>query len=485
LTGKTKRAVLAAIAGMLTAMCCALPQAARADAAAVLNRDAKLYERASTSARVAFKLSKGQTILLRATSGAWSKVTYRGKTAYMARKSLGKKSAKKLYAAEDIKLRKENDSASDALCQIKAGAVVYALDEQGSWFKALHQGYTGFVPKSALAAKKPKATKKPTPAPTPTPAPEAAYAKAKIRLYKRPSTSSQTGTIPKGAALTRYHYNSKSWAKVGYQGKTGYVAAKYLLEEPLATPTPKLTPTPKPTPTPAPTPTPKPTPEPSKYQELAPGDTGDDVKKLQTRLKALGWFGGTIGGNYLTRTTQAVKDFQSAAKLEADGVATAKTQEALYASGAPRQTAEDSGESTATPASGKVVALDWWTSDIQSIFYRGRTVVVTDVRTGLSWREKRLGGTNHADCEPLTAKDTAAMKAAYGGSWSWDRRPVWVSIDGVRYAASMNGMPHGSGPLDNGFAGHHCIHFVNSRTHGTNRVDAAHQAAIREATAAQ
>ena len=111
--------------------------------------------------------------------------------------------------------------------------------------------------------------------------------------------------------------------------------------------------------------------------------------------------------------------------------------------------------------------------------------MITDVRTGISWREARLGGNNHADCEPLTAQDTAALKAAYGGKWAWDRRPVWVSIDGVRYAASMNGKPHGAGPRDNDFPGHHCIHFTNSRTHGTNRVDPAHQAAIQEALAAQ
>ena len=49
----------------------------------------------------------------------------------------------------------------------------------------------------------------------------------------------------------------------------------------------------------------------------------------------------------------------------------------------------------------------------------------------------------------------------------------------------MNGMPHGSGPLDNGFSGHHCIHFVNSRTHGTNRVCPLHQAAIKKAVAAE
>ena len=134
------------------------------------------------------------------------------------------------------------------------------------------------------------------------------------------------------------------------------------------------------------------------------------------------------------------------------------------------------------PARGTAKEMDWWTSDIQMIFDRGVVAQITDVETGLTWREKRFGGTNHADCQPLTAADTAAMKKAYGGKWSWDRRAVFVTIDGINYAASINGMPHGSGSIkDNDFDGHHCIHFTNSRTHGSNSVCPKHQAAIRRA----
>ena len=65
------------------------------------------------------------------------------------------------------------------------------------------------------------------------------------------------------------------------------------------------------------------------------------------------------------------------------------------------------------------------------------------------------------------------------GSWSWERRAIWVTIDGVRYAASMNCMPHGEGAIkENGFPGHHCIHFLNSRTHGGDNLDPDHQACV-------
>lgn len=138
-----------------------------------------------------------------------------------------------------------------------------------------------------------------------------------------------------------------------------------------------------------------------------------------------------------------------------------------------------------TPVHGYAREMDWWTSDIQTIFARGVIAQITDVETGLTWREKRYGGKNHADCQPLTAADTAMMKKAYGGKWSWDRRAVFVTIKGVNYAASINGMPHGDDSIkDNNFDGHHCIHFTNSRTHASNKVCPLHQAAIRKAALA-
>ena len=223
------------------------------------------------------------------------------------------------------------------------------------------------------------------------------------------------------------------------------------------------------------------------------GDTGDAVKKLQTRLKELGYFSGTVGGNYQSLTQSAVAAFQSVAKLTSNGQADTETLALLFSDKAPKKPSDNNaatsngptGNSTVTPAKGTAIEMDWWTSDIQNIFARGVTAQITDVETGLSWREQRRGGYNHADVQPLTAADTAALKKAYGGKWSWNRRAIFVTINGVNYAASMNGMPHGGGSItNNNFDGHHCIHFTNSRTHGSNKVCSLHQAAIKKALAA-
>ena len=124
--------------------------------------------------------------------------------------------------------------------------------------------------------------------------------------------------------------------------------------------------------------------------------------------------------------------------------------------------------------------LDWeyaaW------IFDPGSEATVKDLVTGKQFRVKRYGGSNHADCEPLTSSDTAIMHDIYGGSWSWARRAVLVYTGGRVLAASMNGMPHGGEEImDNNFSGHFCIHFLNSRTHGTNVVDPEHQAMVQKA----
>ncbi|MHB9095938.1 MAG: LysM peptidoglycan-binding domain-containing protein [Eubacteriales bacterium] len=131
--------------------------------------------------------------------------------------------------------------------------------------------------------------------------------------------------------------------------------------------------------------------------------------------------------------------------------------------------------------------INW--SKVQNIFNIGEVATVIDVNTGYTFKIKRKGGHNHADCEPFTASDSAVIKRLYGGSWSWDRRAIVVVVDGQNIAASMAGMPHGSETIsDNKFSGHFDVHFYGSKTHGseythshTPMVDPDHQAMVRKA----
>lgn len=226
---------------------------------------------------------------------------------------------------------------------------------------------------------------------------------------------------------------------------------------------------------------------------LSMGSSGSEVTSLQKRLINLNYMSGSADGSFGAKTRDAVMLFQKQTGLTVDGKAGKTTISKLFASSAEKYdgkttiSSSSSSSSSGSSSSSKsgVILADWWTSDIQNVYSRGTIATVTDVKTGISWKVKRRGGTNHADTEPLTAEDTAKMKKAYGGSWSWNRRAIWVTVNGKTYAASQNGMPHAVYSItDNNFNGHICIHFLNSRTHTGNRLDSAHQSCVKAAYSA-
>lgn len=79
---------------------------------------------------------------------------------------------------------------------------------------------------------------------------------------------------------------------------------------------------------------------------LRKGYRGDDVKSVQTRLKALGYLSGNVDGKYGTGTMAAVSAFQAANGLTVDGLAGSGTYKVLYSADA-----KSAPSSTPTPAS--------------------------------------------------------------------------------------------------------------------------------------
>ncbi|HEX6989599.1 MAG TPA: hypothetical protein VF282_09025 [Bacillota bacterium] len=124
--------------------------------------------------------------------------------------------------------------------------------------------------------------------------------------------------------------------------------------------------------------------------------------------------------------------------------------------------------------------LEWPEAD--PLFPVGGTAQLRDVESRRSLWIRRHRGDAHFDVEPLTADDAAALKAIYGGEWSWKRRAAVLTAGGRRIAASMNGMPHGWGDIrDNDFPGHFCVHVAGSRVHTTWRRDPGHQLMVLKA----
>lgn len=80
-----------------------------------------------------------------------------------------------------------------------------------------------------------------------------------------------------------------------------------------------------------PTPTPSPTPA-----MLSSGSSGDEVKRMQQRLKDLGFYEGEIDGDFGKGTKNAVMLFQKQHNLSADGIAGSMTLTKLYSDEAHR-----------------------------------------------------------------------------------------------------------------------------------------------------
>ncbi|CAG7619331.1 cell wall hydrolase [Paenibacillus allorhizosphaerae] len=76
-------------------------------------------------------------------------------------------------------------------------------------------------------------------------------------------------------------------------------------------------------------------------EPMKKGAKNEHVLDLQERLTALGYLKGGVTGYYGVLTTEAVRKFQTAQKLTADGVADDTTVDSLKQSVAPKETALD------------------------------------------------------------------------------------------------------------------------------------------------
>lgn len=85
------------------------------------------------------------------------------------------------------------------------------------------------------------------------------------------------------------------------------------------------------------------------YLPLSYGDKGEQVKKLQEKLIAMGYLSSKVTGNYLAQTRTAVSAFQKDAGLEATGRADAQTLTVLYTSEVAPSASAAPAPAAATP----------------------------------------------------------------------------------------------------------------------------------------
>lgn len=140
-----------------------------------------------------------------------------------------------------------------------------------------------------------------------------------------------------------------------------------------------------------------------------------------------------------------------------------------------------------------------WFSEAQYVVPINTDFEIVDLESGKSFRARRTIGSGHADCETLTAQDTAIMKEIWGGNFNWNKRSVLVKVNGRTIAASAAGMMHagndgakggewtswrsdnyGAGTnydyiKGNDAHGHFDLHFYKSIGHSSGTENSTHQ----------
>ena len=393
-----------------------------------------------------------------------------------------------------------------------------------TWYFVEHEGLRGYLRSDCVKKiSDPTATATPTPTPTPnpadptptpTPTPNPAdptptadpadpsalgYVKAHVNggvnvrksLPQNGKYGEMVGRLEKGT-IVPFHskrvVNKVTWYGVTTAWGATYVHGNYVIEcdrngNPVAEPAPTGGTDP------VVTPAADNNQQEATYTTLKLGSTGNAVKNLTTELIRQNYLSGSATTKYTTTVENAVKKFQADKGLTVDGIAGPATQHKLY--GTVPVGAADTSNPTFTiyPAE----KIDWYTGGINELWSKGSNYKVYDVRTGIVWWAHRWSGGSHVDAEPLTAADTARLAKSYGVTTAqeiedkdlYQRRPLLVTIGTRTFCCSLYGVPHnypkGDTIADNDFRGQVCIHFTNSKTHDSNRVDSAHQAAIEEA----
>ncbi|NLX82342.1 MAG: SH3 domain-containing protein [Clostridiales bacterium] len=237
-----------------------------------------------------------------------------------------------------LNLRDRASYSGRAVLQIPYQATVQVHARIGQWSQVSYQNRTGFVVDSFLRHQAGNKTQAPTNTPSPSPAPSQqpnlpnadgiAFVNTRNnRTLNFRSTPSEGRNIlrqiPAGEALILIKRGTE-WCEVIYNGQQGFVMTSFLRfsgETPAASETPQPTQTPDATEDPVVTdePTPEEPESPVFPRTLRPGDRGEDVLELQTRLIALKYMVSKTSV-YDSMTKEAVRHFQAQNSLTVDGL---------------------------------------------------------------------------------------------------------------------------------------------------------------------
>lgn len=156
------------------------------------------------------------------------------------------------------------------------------------------------------------------------------------------------------------------------------------------------------------------------------GSSGEEVKQIQSKLKAWGYYSGSVDGIYGSKTVEAVKKFQQKNGLTADGVAGSKTLSALGINSSNKS----SGSSTTSNNSDLNLLSKLVYGEARGESYKGQVAVAATVlnRVAHSSFPNTISGviyqngayTAVSDGQINLTPDSTARKAAQDAINGWD-----------------------------------------------------------------
>ena len=252
------------------------------------------------------------------------------------------------------------------------------------------------------------------------------------RVYRAPSTSSASLSVKKGTKLTVSGV-SGDWATVKRSGNTGYMEVKYLNTT-------------------------------SRVKAYVNKNTyvyrsaSSSSARAYVKKNTVVYVVGRSGSYYrIENSSGSVTAYIKPKYLSRSSVG------------------GGSSGTSGTSWKSKVKKTDWYKGG-SDILRKGRYGYIYDYKTGIVVKIKRMGGYNHADVEPATASDTRKLLKIAGGRFSWDSHGVVLYADGQYVACAINTLPHGDQTItNNNYDGQFCLHMLNSKCHGSGKVNSEHQ----------
>ena len=409
-------------------------------------------------------LNSGETVGVIEVRGDWAKITRDGKIGYTGVDFLTPVSSSSSssdneyatrvsgYATRSVTVYERPSTSSRQVISLPWGTEVFVTGTNGSFCRVENASGTvrGYIPGAYLSRTQPTYTM--------------GYATQEAAVYSQPSaSSSRLGYVSRGTAVRVIGVNGECCQVLNSDGMTcGYIYSGYLSKTPVDTAvTVGYT-----------------TRQVNVYRSASTSsdvlirlDAGTAVNVFDVNgsfckvRNDSGSIVGYIQSAYLTQTKPA-PDPEPEPDPDPE----------------PDTGSGSSGNSGLNALKASVEMVDWYDS-AQHVLQRGSYYTLLNIRNGETFRVKYTTGSAHMDIEPATAQDTAKLLTCLGGEWTYVRTPVILIAEGKAIAASIYGEPHGGTDTisGNNMDGVVCLHLTNSRTHGSDRVDEDHQAAIQTA----